>query len=272
MTLQSPAAAAAAWTGNATRRQREGLPSPSAAARESSRRQRERLAAAAGAARTTGTHTAAASSWTLRSTGLSGLSATGTSHAARTGRTLIHVDEVPLVVMVAPLVQADRFVLALAADAHDAAGHAAAAEHRPRRRGRLPGETGGRRAAAPGLRTRCSWRLRLTDLPRYAGGTDQLEVVTSDRILEFSAQEAAVHEQVHAGGGRLGARLVEPERADVLLSAPDELFFLLALRFVAPDRQRGRHQHRHHRHRDEQRGHRVAGRARRLLTRCTLTP
>src|SRR6266542_558155 len=52
---------------------------------------------------------------------------------ARSARLLLDEDEVPLVVVIAPLVQADRLFLALAAHAKDAARNGAAAESAPLR-------------------------------------------------------------------------------------------------------------------------------------------
>src|SRR3954469_3637828 len=185
------------------------------------------------------------------------------------GRLLRH-HEHPLVVMVAPLIEANRLVLALAADAHDPANHGSAesaagtrAEAAGRRdaaataRGGLPAPTWPRRLArlAGGSTTRGRRRL----LPGLTGNTalaDKLKVVVGDRIFVFFADKSACHEQVDATGHRLRAGLVQPQGAHVLLAAEDQFFFLFALRLLAPDRQRDRHQHRHHRQRDQQGGHR----------------
>ena len=60
------------------------------------------------------------------------------------------------------------------------------------------------------------------------------------------------------GEGVRVASLEEHDGAPVLLAAPDEFFFLLALGDVAPDRQRGSHHHGHHAHADEQGRHGIA--------------
>src|SRR3954452_8781477 len=185
------------------------------------------------------------------------------------GRLLRH-HEHPLVVMVAPLIEANRLVLAPAADAHDPANHGSAesaagtrAEAAGRRdaaataRGGLPAPTWPRRLARLAGGSTPRGRRRL--LPGLTGNTalaDKLKVVVVDRIFVFFADKSACHEQVDATGHRLRAGLVQPQGAHVLLAAEDQFFFLFALRLLAPDRQRDGHQHRHHRQRDQQGGHR----------------
>ena len=181
-----------------------------------------------------------------------------------------HVEERPLVVVVAPLVEANRFFLALAADAGDPARNRPAAEARGLlgRLLRLPRAATLRVLGAAG---------RTSDLARHAAGADQFEVLTGDRVLVFLAEEVAVHQQVHAVREGLRARLVEPKGPHVLLAAEDELLFLLALGLVAPHRKGRAHQDRHHGHRDQQRRHGVAVRARcaeaaKTRRRACLTP
>src|SRR5215204_3341251 len=76
---------------------------------------------------------------------------------------LLHIQEGPLVVVVSPLVKANRFLLALAADAHDAARNGAA-ESRSLLRLRLR------------LRAASTLRLRTTLLSGHAARADQFEV------------------------------------------------------------------------------------------------
>src|SRR3954465_2031919 len=107
-------------------------------------------------------------------------------HATAAGlharRRLVHEQEGPLVVVVSPLVQADRLVLALAEDAHHSAGYGAAAESR--RAGH------GRAAGWPRLdvrRTGLSAPLRAgkqgTLTRKRRPGPDRNEVVVGDGIL-----------------------------------------------------------------------------------------
>ena len=220
--------------------------------------------------------------------------------AARHAGLLVHEQERPLVVMVATLVQADGLVLTLADDSHHAArGDAAVgnAEGALRLRSTAAGagvraRPGRRRRAAaarlaglpcpglpcPGLPGGSTLRTSAerNGLPPLAGDRaargDGQEILASDGILELLADVPPLDQHVDARRQRLGLHLVEPNRTNVLLPAEDELFFLLALRFVAPHRQRGGHQDRHHGQGDQQRGHRVTrGSAAACRTR-TLTP
>jgi hypothetical protein len=230
--------------------------------------------------------------------------------AARHAGLLVHEQERPLVVMVAPLVQPDGLVLALADDSHHAArGDAAVgnAEGALRLRSAAAGaavraRSGRRRRAAaarltglpcpgppcpcpcpgpgpgPGLAGGSTLRTsaKRNGLPPLTGDRaargDRQEVLAGDGIFEFPADVPPLDQHVDARRQRLGLHLVEPNRTNVLLPAEDELFFLLALRFVAPHRQRGGHQDRHHGQGDQQRGHRVTrGSAEACRTR-TLTP
>lgn len=216
------------------------------------------------------------------SAGLSGHSASAGAPrlpaSAGAARLLVDEDERPLVVMVPPLVEANRFFLALAHHAHHAAGHGAAE----------PGARGRRAGAKPSSRRTAAARLRAAGaglpatgaaaagrLPALAGdaaaGRNRDEVFAGDRVFEFLADVTALDQDVDAGGQRLGLRVVEPNRADILLPAEDELGFFLALRLVTPHGHRDRHQHRHHGKRHEQRRHRVACLAR-SQTRSCLTP
>lgn len=181
---------------------------------------------------------------------------------AGTARLLHDVEERPLVVMVPSLIETNRFLFALAHHAHQAARNGAAESSA---RGRRPGAKASRgRTAATGLRAA---RLPATDaaaadrLPTLAGDAaacrNRDEVVARDRIFEFLADVAPLDQDVDARRKRLGLRLVEPNRPDVLLAAEDELGFLFALRLMTPHGHGDGHQHRHHGERDEQRRHRV---------------
>src|SRR5262249_12798954 len=156
-------------------------------------------------------------------------------------------NERPLVVVCAPLVDLDRFVFALAADAGESTRNGAA--HRGRA-GRLI-RRGGRktcrwRKARRGRDTRrgLSGASGLTggalsaarrDSRHRRAGAEEIEVVVRDRVFVFLAKKVALHEGVDAGGKRAGLGLIQTDRADVLLTAPDQLVFLLPLRFVSPD-------------------------------------
>src|SRR5205823_5662829 len=86
----------------------------------------------------------------------------------------------------------------------------------------------------------------------------RLEVVVRDRIFEFLPEEPLGDEHVEAGRKRLESRLIQPDRADVLLPAKHHLRFLLPLRFVPPHGHDGGQDDRHHANHHEQGRHRVA--------------
>lgn len=182
---------------------------------------------------------------------------------AGSARGLLHKEERPLVVVVPPQIEPDRLVLALAPDTHEAAGHGAAAKRttlrRARRRLRKPAARAGRPSAALRAGTGTS-RLPLTG----AAGANQLEVVVRDRVLELLPEEVPLHELIDARGRGAELVLEQADRADVLLPAPDELFFLLALGLVPPHGQRNRHHDRHDCQRHEQCSHGITGRTRAL--------
>ncbi len=194
-----------------------------------------------------------------------GLHKPRSARARLRGRGQIH--ERPLVVAVHPVIELDGLVLALRSDALDA--HGGLRGLAERRRGRRPcrrarlrrpeptraslaaGDVGwpaGRRHAGPAARHRAADR-------------NDLEVVVGDRVLVFLPQELLLDEDVQ--GRREGVRVAALEQHDgapVLLAAPDQLLFLLALGDMRPHGQRSRHHHGHHAHSDEQRGHGVAAR------------
>jgi hypothetical protein len=239
--------------------------------------------AAAGRVRTTTTAlgTTAGATGKSTSTGAAGLAA-----AARSAGLLVHEDERPLVVMVPALVEANRFFLALAHHAHHAAGDRAAEARgltaaKPTRglaakpaAGRTGAEnlrTGGaaagrlrptRTAGLPGATPAA--RLGATLAGNAAPGRNRQEVFPGDRVFEFLADVTPLDQCVETRRQGLRLRVVEPNRADVLLPAKHELGFFLALGLVTPHGHRDGHQDRHHGERHEQRRHRVTG--------LTLTP
>ena len=265
--LETPAATATARTAGTSRRCGKTNSTGTANARTTPRPAGETAAAGSAAGSTKWTTAAGAGTAAARVASRHAASARSARQtaSARATRLRVHPQEGPLVVVVPTLIQANRFLFALAADAHDAAHHGVVAAERTgllrcRRTGRTPLRRASRRPAASGLPGLARRRLS-----RHAAGADKLEVVTGDRVLVLLAQEVASHQHVY--GGRHGswrAGLVEPKRADVLLPAKDQLLFLLPLGFVSPHGQGGRHQHGHHRHGHEQGGHRVSRR--------TLTP
>jgi hypothetical protein len=217
-----------------------------------------------------------------RTAGLSGQPATaraaGLSTSAGTAGLLVHEHEGPFVVMVPSLVEANRFCLAAADHADHAAGHratgcaesAAAAEPTAALAGLAGAEsahtasrpTAARRraCAATGTAGAPAGTHRLPALAgNRTGGGDRQEVLAGDGIFEFLADVTSLDQQIDAGGQGLRFRLVQPNSADVLLAAEDELGFLLALSLVTPHGHRDGHQHRHDRERHEQRRHRVTG-------------
>ena len=171
------------------------------------------------------------------------------------------VEERPLVVMIPPLVEANRLFLALADDPHHAAGNGAAEPGaRGGATGRAAPETaGGGHSPATRLAALCRLPGAAATLARNgASGGDGIEVLPGNGIFVFLSKVAPLDEHVDAGRERLGALVEEADGADVLLTAKDEFFFLLPLGLVPPDRQRDGHEHRHHRHGHEQGGHRIA--------------
>src|SRR4029077_6231067 len=68
----------------------------------------------------------------------------------------------------------------------------------------------------------------LTRLPGHSGSGDIVEVLVGDRIFVFLAEKMPLHEHVHARREGLALRLEESDRANVLVAAEDQLFFLLA--------------------------------------------
>src|SRR5258708_27862284 len=139
-------------------------------------------AAAPGAARRRGERPPAAppagATGEPRGAGLPGLTAsTGAARSARLAATetaglSLHEKERPLVVMVPAEVKTDRFVLALAADAHDAAANSPAADsaslrcsHAARRRPSAGCRRAARRRTPAGL----TWLTRGAGLPDLTG-------------------------------------------------------------------------------------------------------
>lgn len=180
------------------------------------------------------------------------------------GRGQVH--ECPLVVAVHPVIELDGLFLALRSDALDA--HRGLRGLAERRRGRRPSRCPRLRRPEPtcptlgpwgvGRSSACPGHARPATGHRAADG-DDLKVVVGDGVLVFLPQELLLDEDVHRGRECVRvAALEQHDGAPVLLAAPDQLFFLLALGEVRPHGQRGRHHHGHHAHADEQRGHGVA--------------
>jgi hypothetical protein len=248
--LETAAASAAGSARAAGRERKRSTRAGADASAGSAGREWERLAAGADAtARPAATRKRLA-------TRAAGLAAT----AGRLRR-LVDEQERPLVVMAPPLIKPDRLVLALADDAHHPAGHAAAAERARHRRG-------ARRAGTDAARPRPG-RSRRSGLAalgaRHEGilsgqrraGANRNELVVGDRVFVFLPEVMSLDQDVDARRQRLVLGLEQANRADVLLSAEHELFFLLPLGVVAPHRERDGHQDRHDRQGHEQRGHRV---------------
>ena len=171
-------------------------------------------------------------------------------------KALVH--EHPLVVVIAIQEQPDRLFLALAADALHAAGNRVAEPGRVAVRTETAGR--GRRSAGNRLLRPAASRLRRSLHASRIGirGRDPLEVCVRDRVLVSLPEEALLHEVVDARRQRLGLHVEEPDRAHVLLTAPDQLLFFFPLGVVPPHRQRDRHQHRHDGKHHEQGRHGVA--------------
>jgi hypothetical protein len=197
-------------------------------------------------------------------------SAPGHAAPAGSAHLLLLERERPLVVMVPAVEDADRLCLALAAHPEQAAWDGAAwrrpadAGLRAWRSGR--GDTGtwgrattaGRGGTAAGARRAgLTRRTTLTRLTGCRGRAHEIEVVVRDRVLVLLAEEMPLDEHIHARREHPVLPLEQANRAGVLVPAEDELFFLLALRLLAPHGHRDGHQDRHHRQRHEQRGHRV---------------
>jgi len=178
------------------------------------------------------------------------------------------VDERPLVVAVHPVIELDGRVLALRRDTLDAHRGLRGLTERRRWRGpwsgaRLCGSAAaGRPHAARRIgrsRSRAGCWHAGTSAGHSAAYGNDLEIVVRDRVLVLLPQEFLLDQDVDGRGeGVRVASLEEHDGAPVLLAAPNELFFLLALGEVAPDRQRGGHQHGHHAHAHEQGRHGVA--------------
>ncbi len=178
--------------------------------------------------------------------------------AARTWRD-VELEQ-PLVVTRGAAVGADRGLLALAANARDAARHLAC-----RLRRRVAPACGGRSEAAACTR-RSSARLigagsRYARLLRTELQRHELAVFRH-RVLVFPAQEPVLDKKVDARGKCVGqVGVLEPEKGDrarVLLAAENELGLLFPLRLVTPDRHRDRQQNGHDGERDEQRRHGIS--------------
>ena len=114
----------------------------------------------------------------------------------------------------------------------------------------------GRPDRPPGLRL-----LRILSRLHGSADRDDLELpVLGHRILIFLAQESLLDEDVDALGevARAHLSLEVVDGPGVLLSAENELRFLLPLRLVPPDRHRHGHQQHHDGEADQQRRHGIS--------------
>ena len=220
------------------------------------------------------------STWLAEATGLARAAKVLTS---RTGlRRRREIDERPLVVGVHPVVQLDRGLLALrrhALNAHRQLSAWRAGPEATLRAGLLPEAATSSAAQAAEARTRpcpggcragarlraagpiAAWRGPTEARPAWLSTADrnELKVVVGDGIFVFLPEEALLHQDVDAGREGVGVLALEQhDGATVLLAAPDEFLFALALRGVTPHRQRGPHQDRHDAHAHEERRHGVA--------------
>jgi hypothetical protein len=205
--------------------------------------------------------------------GLAGETEPAAASTALRGRR--QIDERPLVVLVHPVIDLDRGVLALrghALNAHRRLSTGGAAAKRARRgesaslaaaRRRAESPTRGWGALLGGAEARglCSgllpWQPGLAGRHR-AAHRDDLEVLVGNRIFVLLPQEPLLDQYVEVRGEGVGVPPLEQhDGAPILLASPDELFFAVAPGRLAPHRQRSRHHHRHHAQAHQQGGHRV---------------
>jgi hypothetical protein len=190
--------------------------------------------------------------------------------------------EVPLVVPRLTFINADRRLLALAVDAHDAATHGArggvdeavigdsgcARESARRRRRAATGRRLGTRGSSAGLAGLAALATagsgggaRSGTLTWHRGlcsNPDHVEILLSDRIEVFLSKELPLDQDIDARRECVGVlRAVQRNRTGVLFPAEHQLRFLLALGRVSPRWERDAHEDGHHGEADEQRRHRV---------------
>jgi hypothetical protein len=170
------------------------------------------------------------------------------------------IEEAPLVVVGGAVIDADRRVLALAGDHHDAAAA-------PHPSGGLTAAQTGAGATAPLTGTRATLRSAAAAAGRPAlrtrlvlsGGERQELPVFGHRILVLLAQVAPLHQGVDARRVLAAVpRGVQVNRARVLLAAKRQFGFLLALHLLPPHGEQRRHGDRHDRHADQHCRHGVA--------------
>jgi hypothetical protein len=177
----------------------------------------------------------------------------------------VRVNEIPLVVVGAALVDPDRRFLALADDAEDPAASHLGRDAAPSRlrRHRLgldaPPSDPSSGLGTSGLRTSAlgaSGLLRQVDARK-----ERLKLaVLGHRILVFLPEKLLLDENVERRRPRARAHfhLPEPDRPHVLLATEHQFRFLFALRLLPPGWQRRGHEDGHHGEADQQRRHRVA--------------
>ena len=179
-----------------------------------------------------------------------------------------NVHELPLVVVAAPVVKANRLLFALARHAHDAAdwtarrGGATASADIRRLRARWRRLKRGPSVASGRARCTAAARLRVAGV---LAGENRCEVVVRDRVFVLLAKESLGDEHVEVR--RIGVcvlALEQPDGVRVLLAAENQLLFLLSLRGLLPHWQCNGEHHGHDAHRDEEHRHGVAGLSRGL--------
>jgi hypothetical protein len=165
--------------------------------------------------------------------------------------------ERPLVVSGLTQVDTNRGLGTAAANTHQAAADVPLRLEAARRRqapaarltGRISASTGTRPAPGSGLAALAGL---LSEVNRH-------EVLAGDRILPLLPDHARLDQRIEAGRPRSGSVAARPliQSAHPLLTAEDELGFLLALRLMTPNRHGHAHQHCHHGHCHQHRCHRV---------------
>jgi hypothetical protein len=191
----------------------------------------------------------------------------GVCHRQSTARPRRDVErKQPLVVSRRAPVRTDRRLLALAANARNAACHSARAgwlQWRVTSAGWLSGVRRREAALTSAGLGRAGLRLAAW-YPGLLGAEAKRHelAVLRHRVLVFLAQESVLNQKVDAGRKRVRDVLVleleKGYRSRVLLAAKHELGFLFPLRLVAPDRHQDRQQDSHNREGYQEGRHRVS--------------
>jgi hypothetical protein len=176
-----------------------------------------------------------------------------------------HEHEVPLVVPRSTLIDPNRVFLALAANAHEAAGRHLAGDGR-RRLGDWRGlwcsgaasqSTSAARSTAAARSIAAAWSALLVGGLRR--DRDDLEVVVRNRILVLLSKKLTLDEDVDAWREVVAVlRTIQRNRSSVLLTAERKFRLLLPDGPIAPDGQQSkRHHDGHDRKAHEERRHRI---------------